>query len=52
VLGFSIMEHTQRSKVPSVGRLAALLGEHRTDLGRFVTEDSRGQQWVGQWRRD
>jgi len=29
VLGSSIMEHLQRSKVPSVSRLATLLGEHR-----------------------
>ena len=46
VLGSSIMEHLQRSKVPSVGRLAALLGEHRADLGRFVTEDERGQTFA------
>lgn len=43
VLAALIMDHVQRSKVPSVGRLAALLGEHRANLGRFVSEDSRGQ---------
>jgi signal transduction histidine kinase len=47
VLGSSIMEHVQRSKVPSVGRLAALLGEHRGDLGKFVSEDERGQHLPG-----
>ena len=51
VLGASIMEHLQRSKVPSVGRLAALLGEHRADLGRFVTEDGRGQNLPGYLER-
>jgi C4-dicarboxylate-specific signal transduction histidine kinase len=51
VLGSSIMEHVQRSKVPSVGRLAALLGEHRADLGRFVTEDGRGQNLPGYLER-
>ncbi len=51
VLGSSIMEHVQRSKVPSVGRLAALLGEHRADLGRFVTQDGRGQNLPGYLER-
>jgi signal transduction histidine kinase len=51
VLGSSIMEHVQRSKVPSVGRLAALLGEHRADLGRFVIEDGRGQNLPGYLER-
>ena len=51
VLGSSIVEHVQRSKVPSVGRLATLLGEHRADLGRFVTEDSRGQNLPGYLER-
>jgi signal transduction histidine kinase len=51
VLGSSIVEQVQRSKVPSVGRLAALLGEHRADLGRFVTEDERGQHLPGYLER-
>lgn len=51
VLGSSIVEHLQRSKVPSVGRLAALLGEYRDDLGRFVTEDGRGQNLPGYLER-
>ena len=51
VLGSSILEHVQRSKVPSVGRLAALLGEHRADLGRFVTQDGRGQNLPGYLER-
>lgn len=51
VLGSSIMEHVQRSKVPSVGQLAVLLREHRGDLGRFVTEDSRGQNLPGYLER-
>jgi C4-dicarboxylate-specific signal transduction histidine kinase len=51
VLGSSIVEHVQRSKVPSVGRLASLLGEHRADLGRFVTQDGRGQNLPGYLER-
>ncbi len=51
VLGSSIMEHLQRSKVPSVSRLATLLGEHRADLGRFVSEDERGQHLPGYLER-
>ncbi|HWH70058.1 MAG TPA: hypothetical protein VNT26_11785, partial [Candidatus Sulfotelmatobacter sp.] len=47
VLASAIVENVQRSKVPSLGKLAALLGEHRTDLGRFMTEDHVGQQLPG-----
>lgn len=51
VLGSAILEQVQRSKVPSVSRLAALLAEHRADLARFVTEDSRGQNLTGYLER-
>jgi signal transduction histidine kinase len=51
VLGSAILEQVQRSKVPSVSRLAALLAEHRADLGRFVTEDNRGQNLTGYLER-
>lgn len=47
VLASVIVEQVQRSKVPSLARLAALLGEHRTDLGGFVTADPRGKELPG-----
>jgi signal transduction histidine kinase len=51
VLGSSIMEQVQRSKAPSVGRLAALLGEHRATLSQFVAEDERGRHLPGYLER-
>ncbi len=47
VLASSIMDHVRRSKVTSVSRLAMLLREQQAELGRFVTEDSRGQNLPG-----
>jgi signal transduction histidine kinase len=43
VLAASIANHVQKSKVPAVTRLAGLLAQHQTDLGRFMTEDENGR---------
>jgi len=51
VLAAVLVENLQRSKVPSIGKLAQLLGEHRADLGRFVTEDERGRHLPGYLER-
>ena len=34
----------QKSKISSLAKLTALLGEHSADLGQFLTTDPRGQQ--------
>jgi signal transduction histidine kinase len=39
-----IAEQIQQSKMASVGRVAELLVAQSEDLGRFMTQDSRGQQ--------
>ena len=44
VLSASIVEYVRHSKISSVGRLAELLGTHRSDLPRFFKEDQRGQK--------
>ena len=51
VLASVLVDNLQRSKVPSVAKLAQLLGEHRADLGRFVTEDERGRHLPGYLER-
>jgi C4-dicarboxylate-specific signal transduction histidine kinase len=51
VLASVLVDNLQRSKVSSVAKLAQLLGEHRADLGRFVTEDERGRQLPGYLER-
>ena len=43
VLVASITSFVQKSRVPGVSRLAALLVRHQTDLGRFMTEDENGK---------
>jgi signal transduction histidine kinase len=43
VLAASIASFVQKSKVPGVSRLAALLAQHQSDLGRFVTNDENGK---------
>ncbi len=42
-----VMEHVRQSKVASVPKLAALLQEHRANLGEFLTRDPRGQRVAG-----
>jgi signal transduction histidine kinase len=51
VLASSIATHVQKSKVPGVTRLAALLGEHQSDLGHFMTEDENGRHVTGHLER-
>jgi signal transduction histidine kinase len=43
VLAASLVTQVQDSRIPGVARLAALLGQHSTDLGSFVTEDANGR---------
>ena len=47
VLASLIVTHVQKSKVSSVSKLASLFGEHRHDLGTFMTENANGQQISG-----
>jgi signal transduction histidine kinase len=47
VLAASIANHVQKSKVPSVTRLAGLLAQHQADLGHFMTEDENGRHVPG-----
>jgi signal transduction histidine kinase len=47
VLASSIATHVQKSKVPGVNRLAALLAQHQADLGHFMTEDENGRHVPG-----
>ena len=39
-----VTERIKKSKVSSVGRIAALLKEHGADLGSFMTSDPKGQR--------
>ena len=39
-----VIDRIQRSRVPNVGKLAALLEQHAGDLSSFLTSDRRGQQ--------
>jgi len=39
-----VTERIKKSKVSSVGRIAALLKEHGADLGKFMTSDPKGQR--------
>jgi ligand-binding sensor domain-containing protein/signal transduction histidine kinase len=39
-----VTERIKKSKVSSVGRIAALLKEHGADLGKFMTSDPKGQK--------
>ena len=43
VLAASLASQIKKSRVGSVSKLAALLNQHRNDLGRFVSEDANGQ---------
>jgi signal transduction histidine kinase len=47
VLASSIASQVQRSEARGVSQLAALLAEHRTDLGRFLGEGDKGQLVCG-----
>ena len=51
VLAASIATYVHNSKVPGVSRVAALLAEHREDLGRFVTDDANGRHVPGHLER-
>ncbi len=42
-----LMESIQKSKIPSVAKVSALLREHEHDLGNFMTSDNRGKQLPG-----
>lgn len=44
VLSGSIVEHVRNSKAASVARLGELLGDHRSNLPSFLTEDERGRK--------
>lgn len=43
VLSSSIVNQVHRSKAPNLTKLGDLLQQHHEELGRFVTEDQRGQ---------
>jgi len=43
VLAASIASHLKKSRVGSVSKVAALLNQHETDLGRFISEDPNGR---------
>jgi signal transduction histidine kinase len=51
VLAASIATHVQKSKVPGVSRLAALLAQHQADLARFMTDDANGKHVPGHLER-
>ncbi len=42
-----IHEQVKKSRVSSLGRVVALLEEHRTDLGTYLTVDPKGTQLPG-----
>jgi signal transduction histidine kinase len=44
VLGSSIVDLVRNSRVSSIAKLGALLAQNKADLGRFLTEDERGQK--------
>ena len=46
-----VMDNAKRSKVSCLGRAAALLEEHSTDLGAFMTSDPKGRQLPGYLRQ-
>jgi len=51
VIASLIITHVQKSKVSSISKLASLLGEHRHDLGQFMTEDPNGKHIPGYVQR-
>jgi signal transduction histidine kinase len=51
LLGAAIAEDIRNSMVSSVNRLADLLASKGADLGRFVTDDPRGQKVPGHLKR-
>ena|GEM_PF-1185698 len=51
VLASSIAAHVQKSKLPGVARLAALLAQHQPDVGRFLAEDENGKHVPGHLER-
>jgi PAS domain S-box-containing protein len=42
-----VVDKTKKSKVPYLGKVAALLNEHAGDLGAFMSDDPKGQQLPG-----
>jgi ligand-binding sensor domain-containing protein/signal transduction histidine kinase len=42
-----VAERLQRSNAASVAKVAALLNEHAADLGRFMTQNEKGQKLPG-----
>ncbi|HYG33754.1 MAG TPA: PAS domain-containing protein, partial [Clostridia bacterium] len=42
-----ISDHLKRSKINNVARIGALMYDHTADLGRFFTQDPKGQQLPG-----
>ena len=51
VLASAIVTQLQKSKVSGVSRLAGLLAQHPTDLGRFMTDDASGKHVPGHLER-
>jgi PAS domain S-box-containing protein len=46
-----VSDHLKTSKIPNLGRISTLLREHSGDLGRFISEDPKGQllpAYIGQ----
>ncbi|HWD17677.1 MAG TPA: ATP-binding protein [Verrucomicrobiae bacterium] len=43
VLASSIATHVKKSRVGAVSKVAALLGQQKSDLGRFMTDDPNGR---------
>ena len=42
-----LLDGSRKSKIPFLAKVAALLGEHATDLGTFITADIKGRQVPG-----
>jgi PAS domain S-box-containing protein len=42
-----VVDNAKKSKVPYLGKVAALLNEHAADLGAFMSHDPKGQQLPG-----
>ena len=38
-----LAERWRKSKIPSVGRVAAMMNEHSADIGKFMCEDPKGR---------
>ena len=42
-----VKDHAKNSKIPSLGKVVALLNEHAADLGGFLTTDPKGSRLPG-----